>query len=148
MMHEDRDAAAEIAMGCVAGRARKISRAVTGWYDEALREHGVRLSQLTMLALIAHMERAAPAQLEEYLSMDRSTVSRNLSRMRAKGWLATVPAEDARTHFVIVAPEGRELLSAALPAWRRAQAEAASRLGSSECEFLRALADSIGGPDR
>ena len=74
------------------------------------------------------------------LQLDDSTLSRNLERMRANGWLEEVPAEDARVHSYRLTEEGRALLDRAIPAWRGAQTEAKRLLGDDGVQALRRFA--------
>lgn len=136
-------AAAEIGEFCAAGRVRKLSRAVSAIYDEALRPHGIRVSQLTILALVSALRQAAPSDLERYLLMDRSTVSRNVKRMCDPGWLETVPAPDARSHFIVATNRGQELLERALPDWREAQRQARALLGDEGFDAIVQAANSM-----
>jgi DNA-binding MarR family transcriptional regulator len=70
------------------------------------------------------------------LQLDDSTLSRNLERMRAKGWLEEVPADDARVHSYRLTEAGRALLEKAIPAWRSAQREAKRLLGAAGVRAL------------
>lgn len=133
-------AAAEILDDCVAGRVRKLARVVDRLYNEHLRPHGVRNTQLTLLAMLAYMGEAAPADLGDHLAMDKSSLSRTLARMQQAGWVEISGA----TGRLGLTAAGQELLSDALPAWRRAQEAAAERLGSARFtrlgELLRTFA--------
>src|SRR5215471_20177982 len=85
-----------IARTCVAVRLRLLNRVVTNFYDEALRPLGLKVSQLNILIVTARLGLARAAQVCEILQLDTSTLSRNVERMKAHGWLEVVPDEDAR----------------------------------------------------
>src|SRR3954465_11826166 len=85
-----------ISRTCIAVRLRLLNRVVTNLYDDALRPLGLKVSQLNILVVAARLGLARPPALWERLHLDTSTLSRNVERMRAKGWLEVVPAEDAR----------------------------------------------------
>ena len=74
------------------------------------------------------------------LQLDDSTLSRNLERMRANGWLEEVPGDDARVHSYRLTGAGRALLQRAIPAWRGAQEEAKRLLGDAGVRALRRFA--------
>jgi DNA-binding MarR family transcriptional regulator len=63
------------------------------------------------------------------LHLDVSTLSRNVERMKARGWLEVVPDEDGRSQPFQVTPQGRKLLEKAVPAWSEAQQEVTRVLG-------------------
>src|SRR5262249_31459971 len=71
--------------------------------------------------------------------------SRNLERMGKRGWLAVRPGEDNRTHVVELTAKGTKLLQDAYPLWRKAQAEAARRMGEEGLAALHTLTEKLGG---
>ena len=114
---------------CLAGRIRQINRVVTARYDEELRAVGVTTNQLTILAVVAMLEKVTPTDLQPYLQMEMSTLSRNVARMMENHWLATLPGEDKRSHYLVVAPDGMRVLAGVRPHWERAQSWAVEHLG-------------------
>src|SRR6516225_7796295 len=110
-----------IAASCIAVRLRLLNRVVTNLYDEGLRPLGLKVSQLNVLVVTAKLGVARPAQVCGLLHLDLSTLSRNVDRMMAKGWLEAVPEEDARTQPFRLTDQGRRLLERAFPAWEKAQ---------------------------
>src|SRR5262249_12653321 len=68
--------------------------------------------------------------------LDISTLSRNVERMRARGWLEVVPGEDARTQPFRLTVQGRRLLERAVPAWQEAQRRATELLGEEGIALL------------
>src|SRR5687768_1530016 len=99
-----------IAKTCIAVRLRLLNRVVTNFYDDALRPLGLKVSQLNILIVAARLGLARPAQVCEILQLDTSTLSRNVERMRAKGWLEVVPEEDTRTQPFRLTAQGRRLI--------------------------------------
>ena len=128
---------------CVAGQLRLLNRVITGLYDDALRPLGLKVTQMNLLVLASNLGVARPADVCCALQMDPSTLSRNIERMRAKGWLELVPGEDARAHPFQLTPRGKRLLQRAVPAWQRAQREANALLGEKAAAFLRRIAGTI-----
>jgi DNA-binding MarR family transcriptional regulator len=120
---------AEIMGGeCLALRARLISRVISRIYDEALRPLGLKGSQMSILAVIAGLGIANPLELCRLLELDASTLSRNVRRMTARGWIKPSPKGDRRAHQFELTPEGEDLLLRAFPRWQEAQARAAETL--------------------
>jgi DNA-binding MarR family transcriptional regulator len=135
---------AGIGPSCVAYRMRMLSRVISGIYDELLAPLQLKGSQLNVLATLARRGPAAPTDLCAVLKMDKSTLSRNLERMGKRGWLAVRPGEDNRTHKVELTAKGTKLLQDAYPLWRKAQAEAARRLGEQGLTALNTLTKKLG----
>lgn len=133
-----------MAKQCVAARLRMLNRVVTNVYDEALRPLGVKTSQMNLIVAAAKLGIARPADVCERLQLDSSTLSRNVERMKAKGWLESVPDEDGRAQPFRLTPAGRELLERAKPAWDQAQRKTAKLLGVDAVDAILDAADRIG----
>ena len=116
---------------CVGGCVRKLNRMVTAIYDGALAGAGLKTSQFSVLVAVANRGKARPAELIELLQMDESTLSRNVERMCARGWLRLERNEDRRSHLIEVTDEGQALIRKSLPAWRQAQQKVSQRIGAN-----------------
>jgi DNA-binding MarR family transcriptional regulator len=125
-----------ISKTCIAVRLRLLNRVVTNIYDEALRPLGLKVSQLNILIVTARLGLARPAEVCEILQLDTSTLSRNVERMRAHGWLEVVPGEDARTQPFRLTTQGKHLIEKAVPAWEEAQRQASELLGDQGIALL------------
>ena len=112
--------------------------------DEALAPHGLKPSQFTILIAVGSYGSASPGQLTRALDLEKSTVSRGAERLAAGGWLEIVPAEQGRGVEYRLTRPGRKKLDAALPDWRRAQAEAKRRIGTEGVAALEGLVDDLG----
>jgi DNA-binding MarR family transcriptional regulator len=137
-------AAAEVIRACIATRLRMANRVITKVYDDALRPLGLKVSQMAMLAVAADRGLIRQSEVGAELQLDDSTLSRNLELMRANGWLEAVPGDDLRVHSYCLTEVGRSLLNKALPAWRKAQAEAKGLLGNAGVQALRCFARAQG----
>jgi DNA-binding MarR family transcriptional regulator len=133
-----------IARTCIAVRLRLLNRVVTNLYDDALRPLGLKVSQMNILVLTAKLGLARPAQVCDLLQLDTSTLSRNVERMRAQGWLEVVPDEDARTQPFRLSSQGKRLIEKAIPAWEEAQRQAKELLGSEGTGLLDQVAKKLG----
>jgi DNA-binding MarR family transcriptional regulator len=135
-----------IARTCIAVRLRLLNRVVTNLYDDALRPLGLKISQLNVLVVTAKLGLAQPTKVCDLLQLDPSTLSRNVERMRAKGWLEVVPGADARTQPFRLTAQGKRLLERAVPAWEQAQQQATELLGEDGVALLNATASKLGMP--
>jgi DNA-binding MarR family transcriptional regulator len=111
---------------------------VSAMFDGALAGAGLKTSQFSVLVAVANREQVRPSELTKLLQMDESTVSRNVERMCARGWLRLQPEGDRRSHLIEVTETGQALIRKAIPAWRQAQAEVSRRLGADSVAALRA----------
>ncbi|MDB5309589.1 MAG: MarR family transcriptional regulator [Gemmataceae bacterium] len=140
-MQNDTHPECRIAAECLAGRVRVLNRVVTGIYDDALRPHRVRVSQMNVLVAIAAMGPVRAADVCRELRLDKSTLSRDLDRLLDRGWVRTTPA-DGRVKHLEATPTGRALIKKVMPAWEEAQKRVHEILGP---ELARRIFDVVDG---
>ena len=134
------DAAKEGMTHCLAMRSRAVARALTRSFDDALRPFGVTVSQYTLLIAIRMTASPSITALAETLEIERSGLSRNMKLLQSAGLISMDDGGGARARALELTTAGRALIEKALPAWRRAQADAAARLGvAGEAELHRAF---------
>ena len=122
---------------CLAVRMRLLNRVITSIYDDAFRPLGVKTSQMNILVAAKRAGLARPGEICHALQLDTSTLSRNVERMKAKGWLEVVPDEDARAQPFRLTAKGNKLLERAKPAWQQAQRKATELLGDDAIDLIR-----------
>jgi DNA-binding MarR family transcriptional regulator len=113
---------AEVADGCACKQLRRSARAVTQLYDEALRPSGLRITQFTLLVGVAIGEPVPITRLADALSLDRTTLARDLRPLTDRGLVEIRTGDDRRTRVVRLTGQGRDALGQAYPLWRSAQA--------------------------
>jgi DNA-binding MarR family transcriptional regulator len=129
----------QVGRECLGFRVRMLNRMITAIYDDALTGVGLKASQFSLMVTAANRKATRPAELAKFLEMDESTLSRNVERMCAKGWLGLEPDEDRRSHLIKVTKEGMALLRKGYPAWQKAQGEVNRRLGSDNVAALKSV---------
>jgi DNA-binding MarR family transcriptional regulator len=138
-----------VARECIAVRVRMLNRVVSGYYDEGLRPLGLKISQANILVVAAKLGRARPPEVCGLLHLDPSTLSRNVERMVARGWLETLADDDGRSQPFRITAKGTALLRKALPGWRAAQRRASTLLGEQGVALLHELSrELMKRPDR
>ncbi|WP_165220724.1 MarR family winged helix-turn-helix transcriptional regulator [Aquisphaera insulae] len=133
-----------IAADCIAVRVRLINRVVTAIYDEALRPHGLRVSQANLLVGVARAGRARPVDLCRALRIDKSTLSRDVELLKRNGWLESDPPGGGRSQILRLTAEGTAILKRAEPDWNRAQEECGRLIGAPGVDALRSIAERLG----
>jgi DNA-binding MarR family transcriptional regulator len=115
---------------------------VTGIYDDALRPHKVRISQMNVLVAIAAMGRVRAVDVCRRLRLDKSTLSRDLDRLLAKGWVQATPGEGWTQHLEAT-DAGRALIEKVMPAWEIAQERVREVLGATLTKGIFDAADRL-----
>jgi DNA-binding MarR family transcriptional regulator len=134
----------QVAGECIAVRMRMLNRVITNIYDDALRPLDLKVSQMNILVAATKMGTARPTAICEHLHLDVSTLSRNVERMKGRGWLEVVPDEDGRSQPFRLTPQGRKLLEKAVPAWSAAQQQVKQVLGDEIVNQLNRAVKRIG----
>ena len=130
--------ASDVTRNCIGWRMRLANRVVGRTYDQALRPLGLRANQLAMLAFAEERGLLRQSEICAEYEIDNSTLSRNLERMAASGWLEATEGEDARENPYRLTSEGKKLLHQALPRWSQAQAKVSQMLGE---DGVKAVSD-------
>ncbi len=124
---------------CFVGAARKASRRLTQFYDDALEPSGLRSTQYTILAELTRF--ASPptlAELASALVSDRSAVGHNLRPLTRDGYIALEPgAKDRRERRIVLTPCGQSKQREMWPLWHAAQNEFLTVHGAERSESLR-----------
>jgi len=136
----------EIVADCLAVRARLISRALTGLYDDALAAHGLTIAQVNLLAALGKAGPCPPSRLSEVLHLERSTVSRNLALLVKQGWAEAVSTDAKGIREVALTAAGQAKIESLMPRWRQAQQQAAQLLGPAGVGAIREIAGGMGYP--
>lgn len=132
-----------IASECLAVRIRLLNRTVTNIFDDALRPLGVKVSQLNVLMVVAKRGRVSPGDVARRLNMEKSTVSRNVDRMRIHGWLVVSEGDSGRKQILELGAPGRRLIEKSLPLWKKAQAQTEAMLGRQGVRSIHRAANSV-----
>ena len=119
---------------CQCLAARKRARAVTRHFEAALRRHGLRATQFSILAVLAVAGPQRLGALAKKLGLERTSLTRALAVLEARGWTRTERGADARERPLALTAAGRRKLDAAFPAWKAAQDAVPEKFGAVAAE--------------
>ena len=128
---------------CTCATLRRASRALTQFYQEAMRPTGLRASQLTILQVLGHVGEITQGEMGRMLSMDSTTLTRTLAIMSRCGWITKQHGTDRREWRFRLAPAGKAQLERALPRWQQVQVTLRRKLGKERWDALLTLADDV-----
>lgn len=132
-----------MAAECIAFRVRALSRVITNLYDAALEPYGITVNQATMLIMLSLVGEATPGRIIKGLYMEKSTVSRNLDRMKKQGWIEAKGRDGGKEQIITVTTAGRKLLASMHEVWHKAQKEATAILGDEGVSAVHTLHESV-----
>jgi len=125
--------AKKLAAECIAFRVRVLNRVITNTYDAVLKPFGITINQTTILAMLTLAGEVTAGEIGRELMMEKSTISRNLERMRNNGWIETTDLGIRAT------AAGEELFTTLHPAWEKAQKDTKLLLGDSGIGAIQEL---------
>ena len=130
--------AEEMHRACLGTRVGRLHRQVARRFETALRPLGLTLSQMEVLAALTVVGGPVkPAFIAGRLAVERSTMSRNLTLMEAKGLVTTTDTSaTGRSLAVSITDHGTETLARATDAWTAAQSAVIDLLGPEAPSLL------------
>jgi DNA-binding MarR family transcriptional regulator len=140
-MQDIAELAIEMRDRCPALRVRAASRMLARLYDEALREIGLEMSQLPVLAAVAISgERGLKVtEVALVLVMDRTSVTRAIRPLERLGLLRVARSpDDARSKVIVLTRAGERTLRDAYPRWKQTTRRIREVLGAARIDALGA----------
>jgi DNA-binding MarR family transcriptional regulator len=128
---------------CLCLASRRAARAITRRFDAALRAHGIKATQFTLLATLALKGSLSIGALAEFIGADRTTLTRNLAVAEAQSLVRIGSGEDARARIASITARGRQTLRRAFPVWRQVQNELTHGIGMQTADTIRQLSRGV-----
>jgi len=128
---------------CLNFNMRKANRVLNKIYDGHLHVCGIKTGQFTMLRVIDLHKPTTNRDLQEFMLIDQTTLSRGLKPLIRDGFITVTQGQDLRVKLLSLSPEGVALYKEAKKHWKKAQKEVAKRLGSDFPDELLSLTDKV-----
>ena len=123
---------------------RKSARKITQFYENSLREAGIKPTQFSILAALANTGPIQLSQLADRLLLERTSLTRNLNVLERNTWIDIQPGEeDSRQRVVSLSRNGYKQLDLAIPYWQKAQKAIAKDMGQDTMTGLRSTLDEM-----
>jgi DNA-binding MarR family transcriptional regulator len=119
-------------LACACASARRVARVLTQLYDGHLRPAGLEAPQFALLMALRQHGPCSQVTLGRRHGLDKTTVSRNLRGLERQGWIAAAAAGDRRERVFALSAAGRQRVAAALPKWKKAQAQLRSGMTAAQ----------------
>jgi DNA-binding MarR family transcriptional regulator len=128
---------------CACFNVRRVSRAITQFYDAEMGRHSVRPTQSPILGALQAKNGWSMAELSEWLGMERTTLLRNLRPLQRDG-LVRAKRGGAGGHMKLeITEKGRASLAKIIPAWRSAQDKVVAILGKERWSAIISDLESV-----
>ena len=132
----DLDQIARMGARCTLGHLRMATRVVTKIYDDILRPSGLRSTQFGVLAATGLFGPATVSRLADLTVMDRTTLTRNLKPLEARGLVRIAAGEDRRTREVSLTALGWDAVMVGIPLWQQALVRIEKAIGEERRRTL------------
>ena len=141
MMHMHQPYFNPTSCACIA--LRKASRVLTTIYDTHLSQHGITITQFSLLRNIKRHASRSLSELADYMVMDRTSLYRTIAPLEKAGWVKIVAAEKGHMRLASLTKTGLAKLTSAEPDWLKAEAEIAESLGTARLANLHSVSSDI-----
>lgn len=96
---------------------RQASRLITSLFDGHLKDISIRTGQVIILDELSHYDRLIVSELGKRLSIDRTTISRNVKKIASKDWVRERETQDQRSKIFCLTDDGMTKLNESKPHW-------------------------------
>ena len=145
---DDLDRCLQVRDMCACNQLRRASRGVTQHYETGMAPGGIKVTQLPILVALGSEGDMPITRLAGALSLERTSLTRNLSVLEGRGLISIVDRQDdARVRMVGLTRAGARVLAGALGYWREMQNAVEEQFGRPRLEALydelEALSDAV-----
>ena len=126
---------------CTSFKIRKMDRLLARQYDLAMAESSLKSTQFSLLTNIKNYGPLGLSELANKMTMDPSTLTRNLRLVKEQGWVKQVSGADARNRLVSITPKGAKKQEEAKMLWEPQQQRIMDTLGAKQTAALNAMLD-------
>jgi len=130
-------------LSCMCASFRRASRVLTQHYEAALRPLGLRATQFTLMQALSFAGEISQGKLGEILAIDSTTLTRTLTIMERRGWIASRSGEDRRERLLSLSKAGKAEYNRALPYWENVQQELRAQFGNTRWNELLKLTNQV-----
>ena len=118
---------------------RRAARAISRQYGEVMGGLGLKHTQFSLLAILAHAPQHSITSLAEILGLERTSLTRTLRPLESEQLVERTEEGFKRQKAVRITRKGLELYRQGLPLWNTAQRNLTEKLSPKELRQLHAL---------
>ncbi len=123
---------------CANMNIRRTARQIGQFYDDHMSGTAIRATQFSLLVLVNRHAPAPISHIADAISMDRTTLTRNLRLLERDNLVEHEPGADARTRLYRLTDQGKHAVEEAQIFWDAAQTKLLTRFGEQRWKALRA----------
>lgn len=124
---------------CYCMNLRRASRAVTQFYDEALKPSGLTIAQLALLRHLEILTHTTIGEVAKAMRIDRTTLNRNMKPLSEAGLIEVSQGKDSRTKEIVLTNKGKDAVASGWVLWEEAQETLKAYMGEADMARLKQL---------
>ncbi|MFK7920607.1 MAG: MarR family winged helix-turn-helix transcriptional regulator [Bacteroidia bacterium] len=128
---------------CANARLRRLHRMLNQAYMQAYKPFGLRGSMVSILFIIGKRAPINQKRLADMLTLDPSTMSRDLKKLVNKGWVLVQKGEDPRHSDLSLTQAGFDLLEEVSPLWESLHHQVEAILGQFQLQQIDLITEAI-----
>ena len=121
---------------CLCENLRRTTRVVTRAYDDALRPLDLRITQFSLLTVLATHGEMRIRDLARGVLIEETAMLRNLRPLASRGIVTMRTGDDRRERYASLSDAGKKLLREAIPLWKSAQKKLQAELPASTWDVM------------
>lgn len=124
-------------IGCIGSKVRRLNRLLTRIYTQRFQSVGLTPPQVSLIFIIGKNPQIAAKTLSEWLILDASSLSRELSGLIQKGFIReTADDNDKRSRKLSLTETGYQTAEQLAPLWQQQHTLVAELLGGASLAEL------------
>lgn len=128
---------------CLGARFRRLSRIVTRKFNEGLKEFDLHISQVNILFAVTMNPGVRQSQVGEYLSLQRSTLSREITRLVKDDLIYTQVEQGSKSPVLFLTKKGESLVARVEVVWQGIQDELEDALGVKTLDHFKKIENQL-----
>ncbi|SRR5260370_34520330 len=128
-------------LNCVNLRLRMLNRLVNKLYADPLREVGISTCQQSIMFMVGKMKRISQNELGKALFLERSTVTREINGLVAKGFIRKT--DDFPSPVLALSKSGENALRVMVPLWSNIQEQVLDVIGKDGSSAINKVLNSL-----
>lgn len=128
---------------CVNSKVRRLHRKLNAAYEGKFRQFGLQGSMLSIMFIVGKNPGINQKALAERLVLDPSTMSRDIKKLTAKGWITAEKGDDTRNSLLAMTHDGYQLMETISPIWESLHTKVTNILGSFSIQQIDTITAAI-----
>jgi len=128
---------------CMAMRFRRLGRLMSNRYNEHLRHHGIDISLVNILFVVAGNPGIHQAEIGKKLILERSTLSRDVQKLKKLDLIDTAKVDGYKSLSLHLSKKGKAKVESMKEDWDDIQNQIEDKVGSAISAGIRQLEQAL-----